>query len=168
MKAPCHHSEDRALTSSILKSGYISDYQRSAVVYTMVPETYAGVCRMTSLGGATFGNPASCWGTCSPATGGSTVSCPSSSVSLTQMEGPRPVCSPGRGCSPCRSISPSSINCSMRLGVGSFFGLLYYLWLERDLEFVYRVLYSFYAFFLLQWILPYAFFTVRDRRWLTR
>ena len=55
----------------------------------------------------------------------------------------------------------------MLLGVGSFFGLIYYLCLERDLEFVYGVLYSFYAFFLLQWIFPYAFFTVRDRRWLT-
>jgi hyaluronan synthase len=44
--APCHHSEDRALTNFILKSGYYTCYQRSAVVHTLVPETYAGVCRM--------------------------------------------------------------------------------------------------------------------------
>ena len=56
----------------------------------------------------------------------------------------------------------------MLLGIMSTCGLIYYLWLERDLEFVYGVIYSYYAFFLLQWIFPYAFFTVRDRRWLTR
>jgi hyaluronan synthase len=50
----------------------------------------------------------------------------------------------------------------------SLLGLIYYLCLERDLEFVYGVIYSYYAFFLFQWIYPYAFLTVRDRRWLTR
>jgi hyaluronan synthase len=54
------------------------------------------------------------------------------------------------------------------LGVGSLLNLIYYLWLERDLEFVYGIIYSYYAFFLLPWIYPYAFITVRDRHWLTR
>jgi hyaluronan synthase len=54
------------------------------------------------------------------------------------------------------------------LGLGSLLNLIYYLWLERDLEFVYGVIYSYYAFFLLQWIYPYACVTVRDRHWLTR
>ncbi len=35
-------------------------------------------------------------------------------------------------------------------GIGSLLNLIYYLWLERDLEFVYGVIYSYYAFFLLQ------------------
>ena len=56
----------------------------------------------------------------------------------------------------------------MLLGIVSSLGLIYYLYLERDLEFVYGVIYSYYAFFFLQWIYPYAFFTVRNRRWLTR
>ncbi len=54
------------------------------------------------------------------------------------------------------------------LGLASLLNLLYYLWLERDLDFIYGVIYSYYAFFLLQWIYPYACVTVRDRRWLTR
>ena len=54
------------------------------------------------------------------------------------------------------------------LGVVSLLNLVYYLWLERDLEFVYGVIYSYYAFFLLQWIYPYACLTVRNRDWLTR
>ena len=35
-------------------------------------------------------------------------------------------------------------------------------------DFVYGIVYHYYAFFLLQWIYPYALVTVRDRRWLTR
>ena len=54
------------------------------------------------------------------------------------------------------------------LGVVSLLNLFYYLWLERDLEFIYGVIYAYYAFFLLQWIYPYACLTVRNRHWLTR
>ena len=52
--------------------------------------------------------------------------------------------------------------------MASLLNLVYYLWLERDLEFVYGVIYTYYAFFLLQWIYPYACLTVRNRHWLTR
>ena len=44
--SPCHHSEDRALTNFVLRSGYYSIYQRSAIVHTLVPETYRGLCKM--------------------------------------------------------------------------------------------------------------------------
>lgn len=37
--APCHHSEDRALTNFILRGGHYTYYQRTALVYTLVPET---------------------------------------------------------------------------------------------------------------------------------
>jgi len=169
LKAPCHHSEDRALTNFILKSGYYSYYQRSAVVYTLVPETYAGVCRMYLR-----------W-----ERGNVRESCvmlgylftryrrkyrllPIVECVLTQMEGPLACLFFGVLLFSMAVYPPILFKLLMLLGVGSFFGLIYYLCLERDLEFVYGVLYSFYAFFLLQWIFPYAFFTVRDRRWLTR
>ena len=169
LKAPCHHSEDRALTNFILKSGYYSYYQRSAVVYTLVPETYAGVCRMYLR-----------W-----ERGNVRESCvmlgylftryrrkyrllPIVECVLTQMEGPLACLFFGVLLFSLAVYPPILFKLLMLLGVGSFFGLIYYLCLERDLEFVYGVLYSFYAFFLLQWIFPYAFFTVRDRRWLTR
>lgn len=54
------------------------------------------------------------------------------------------------------------------LALASLLNLLYYLWLERDLDFIYGVIYSYYAVFLLQWIYPYAWITVRHRGWLTR
>ena len=54
------------------------------------------------------------------------------------------------------------------LALVSFFLTVYYLRTERDMDFVYGVLYAFYAFFLVKWIRPYAFLTLRNGRWLTR
>jgi hypothetical protein len=50
----------------------------------------------------------------------------------------------------------------------SFILTIYYVSVERDLDFVYGVLYSFYAFLLMRWIRPYAFLTLRNGGWLTR
>ncbi len=139
------------------------------MVYTLVPETYAGVCRMYLR-----------W-----ERGNVRESCvmlgylftryrrkyrllPIVECVLTQLEGPLACLFFGVLLFSLAVYPPILFKLLMLLGVGSFFGLIYYLCLERDLEFVYGVLYSFYAFFLLQWIFPYAFFTVRDRRWLTR
>jgi hyaluronan synthase len=54
------------------------------------------------------------------------------------------------------------------MAVVSFVLYAYYVATERDLDFVYGVLFSFYTFFLLKWIKPYAFFTLKDGRWMTR
>ena len=169
LRAPCHHSEDRALTNFILKSGYYSYYQRSAVVYTLVPETYAGVCRMYLR-----------W-----ERGNVRESCvmlgylfthyrkknrimPIVECVLTQMEGPLACFFFGLLLFSFIVYPAILFKLLMLLGIMSTFGLIYYLCLERDLEFVYGILYSYYAFLLLQWIFPYACFTVRDHRWLTR
>jgi len=46
--------------------------------------------------------------------------------------------------------------------------MLYYLKSERSWDFVYGVAYSYFSFFTLLWIFPYAVLTVRARSWLTR
>jgi hyaluronan synthase len=169
LRAPCHHSEDRALTNFILKSGYYSYYQRSAVVHTLVPESYAGVCRMYLR-----------W-----ERGNVRESCvmlgylftryrrqyrvlPIVEWVLTQMEGPMTCFFFALLLFSIAVYPPILFKLLILLGIMSTCGLIYYLCLERDLEFVYGVFYSYYAFFFLQWIFPYAFLTVRDRRWLTR
>jgi hyaluronan synthase len=169
LRAPCHHSEDRALTNYILKSGYYSYYQRSAVVYTLVPETYAGVCRMylrwergnvresVVMLGYLFTRYRQKYRVM-----------PIVECLLTQMEGPLACFFFGLLLFSIAVYPPILFKLLVLLGLVSSLGLIYYLCLERDLEFVYGVIYSYYAFFLLQWIFPYAFLTVRDRRWLTR
>ena len=167
--APCHHSEDRALTNFVLRRGYYTYYQRTAVVYTLVPETYAGVCRMYLR-----------W-----ERGNVRESCvqigylftryrskyrlmPILEFFLAQLEYPLTLLFFGV-LTASLVVYPSMLfKFLTALGLASLLNLLYYLWLERDLDFIYGVIYSYYAFFLLQWIYPYACVTVRDRRWLTR
>jgi len=54
------------------------------------------------------------------------------------------------------------------MAVVSFILTAYYISSEKDMDFVYGVVYTYYAFFLLKWIKPYAALTLRDGRWLTR
>jgi hyaluronan synthase len=46
MGLPATIGEDRALTNFVLRQGYYTAYQRSAVVHTLVPESYRGLCNM--------------------------------------------------------------------------------------------------------------------------
>ncbi|HZE20840.1 MAG TPA: glycosyltransferase family 2 protein, partial [Desulfobaccales bacterium] len=46
MGQPANIGEDRALTNFVLRQGYYTSYQRTAVVHTIVPESYRGLCRM--------------------------------------------------------------------------------------------------------------------------
>jgi hyaluronan synthase len=167
--APCHHSEDRALTNFILRRGHYTCYQRSAVVYTLVPETYAGVCKMYLR-----------W-----ERGNVRESCvqlaylftryrdkhrllPIVEFFLAQLEYPLTLLCLGLLVASAFVYPLVLLKLLAALGVVSLVNLGYYLWLERDLEFVYGVIYTYYAFFLLQWIYPFAVLTVRNRHWLTR
>ena len=167
--APCHHSEDRALTNFILRSGHYTYYQRTALVYTLVPETYAGVCRMylrwergnvrESLVqlGYLFTRYRKKYRVL-----------PIVEFFLAQLEYPLTLLFFGLLAASVAVYPPILIKLLAALGVVSLLNLVYYLWLERDLEFIYGVIYTYYAFFLLQWIYPYACLTVRNRHWLTR
>jgi hyaluronan synthase len=167
--APCHHSEDRALTNFILRGGHYTYYQRTALVYTLVPETYKGVCRMylrwergnvrESLVqlGYLFTRYRQKYRLL-----------PIVEFFLAQLEYPLTLLFFGALVASVAVYPPILIKLLAALGVFSLLNLVYYLWLERDLEFIYGVIYTYYAFFLLQWVYPYACLTVRNRHWLTR
>jgi hyaluronan synthase len=167
--APCSHSEDRALTNWILRRGWYTYYQRTAKVYTVVPETYRGVVNMylrwergnvrESL--VQLGYLFSRYRTRNRLI-------PIAEFFLTQLELPMLILAFGFFLTSIWFYPLIFFKIMAFLGLTSWLGLIYYLWLERDLEFVYGIIYSYYAFFLFQWIYPYAFLTVRDRRWLTR
>ncbi len=167
--SPCHHSEDRALTNFVLRSGFYSVYQRSAIVHTLVPETYKGLCKMylrwergnvresfVQLG-YLFTNYRE-----------KHRLLPIVDFFMTQIEFPLTYLFLGLLLSSIVVYPVVFIKFMAALGVISAMYMIYYVVLERDLDFVYGVIYSYYAFFLLQWIYPYAFLTVRNRHWLTR
>jgi len=167
--APCPHSEDRALTNFILRAGYYTYYQRPAVVYTLVPETYAGVCKMYlrwERGNVreSFVQLGYLFTRYRP----QHRLLPIVEFFLAQLEFPLTFLFFGLLLASALLYPLILFKFLATLGVASLLNHLYYLWLERDLELVYGVIYSYYAFFLLQWIYPYAFLTVRHRGWLTR
>jgi hyaluronan synthase len=56
----------------------------------------------------------------------------------------------------------------LAIGLMSTFYMLYYLRSERSADMLYGILYSYFAFFSLFWIFPYAVLTLRARSWMTR
>jgi hyaluronan synthase len=54
------------------------------------------------------------------------------------------------------------------IGAMSAFHMFYYLRVERSWNFVFGILYAYFAVFAMWWIFPFALLTVRARGWLTR
>ncbi|MGC9158830.1 MAG: glycosyltransferase family 2 protein, partial [Terracidiphilus sp.] len=160
--------EDRALTNDILRQGYDSVYQRTAVVLTIVPTTYRQLSRMLLRWNRSYIRE---------------------EMRFALILWKRPLIS--------RVISffdstitnvryPVAYATLYLLGVAflhdvrvlprvlvaiglvSFFYSLYYLRSERSFNLIYGVLYEYFSFFALFWIFPWAFLTVRARGWLTR
>lgn len=166
--APCTIGEDRALTNDVLALGYDAVYQRTAVVHTLVPTTYAKLCRMylrwdrsyireelrlfrivwkrpllsilAALLEKTFAN----------------LRYPIAYFTIAMLvtltrEDPW--------------VLPRVL---LAIGLASGFYMLYYLRSERSWDFLYGIAYAYFSFFTLMWIFPSALLTVRSRAWLTR
>jgi hyaluronan synthase len=164
----CTYGEDRALTNFILGQGYDSVYQRSAVVHTVVPETYAKLCKMFIRWDRSyireefhFANVVrqrpplwralALYECCI-----SNLRFPVAylSIALWAMNAIRDPASMGR--------------MLLAIMVVSTLYVLYYLRSERSWDFAYGILYAYFSFFALTWIFPYAALTLRARGWLTR
>jgi len=165
----CTIGEDRAFTNFVLRQGFRTVYQRSAVVLTLVPETYRSLCRMfLRWDRSNFRE----W-----------------LIQLSYMftryrkkqrlmpildfvirEGEFPFVFFFLPLLLLNVVSHPMFLLKFASGMGliSFFLTSYYIQQERDMDFIYGVLYSYYAIFLLRWIKPFAFFTLRNGRWLTR
>ena len=166
---PCTIGEDRAFTNLVLRRGYFTFYQRSAVVYTTVPETYCGLCKMVLR-----------WDRSNFRESYIQLKfmftryrrehrlMPILDFLVRELEFPLalvfiPLLVLAIFLNPVILLKVIAA-----MAVVSFVLCIYYVATERDLDFVYGVLFSFYNFFLLRWIKPYAFFTLKDGRWLTR
>jgi hyaluronan synthase len=165
---PCTYGEDRSMTNYILLQGYDTVYQRTAVVHTNVPITYPRLCRMLLRWDRSYIKE---------------------EIRFAYIVWKRPPLY--------RLISvfdqlitnlrfPVSyfilalivalaINEPLTLlrlfsamAVISFINMLYYLHSERSWDFLYGILYTYFAFFSLFWIFPTAILTVRSRSWMTR
>lgn len=165
---PCTYGEDRALTNAILARGFDTVYQGSAVVRTLVPNSYAGLCRMYLRWDRSYVRE---------------------EISFARIVWKRPlvpmlfglvervIANLGVplswiGIAMLAAIVPTHpailARILLALGAGAAFSMLYYLYTDKSLRFVHGVIYAYFSFFTLWWIFPYAIMTVRSRSWMTR
>jgi hyaluronan synthase len=166
---PANIGEDRALTNFVLRQGYYVTYQRSAVVHTVVPETYQGLCRMYLRWDRS--NFRESWvqlGFLFTNYRKKHRILPILDFFITQIEFPLTYLFLGLLVLSFFVYPIVMVKFFAGLGVMTLVYMFYYIHQERDLEFIYGILYSYFAFFLLNWVQPWAFLTLRNDRWLTR
>ena len=166
--SPCTYGEDRAMTNLILASGYNTVYQRTAQVRTVVPEKYRQLCRMFLRWDRSYVRE---------------------EIRFMSIVWKRPLLARLIALWD-RSVTnlrfPLNTGCMVLLaalvvgkplmifriltaiGLVSLVNMAYYLRSERSKDFVYGICFSYFSFFTMFWIFPYAVLTVRARSWLTR
>lgn len=165
---PCTYGEDRALTNAILAQGFDTVYQGSAVVHTLVPTTYSGLCKMylrwdrshvreeIRFASVVWKRPPLSRAIALTDKLVTNLGIPIGWIGMATLVGVA-VTNP--------MILPRAL---LAIGVGATFAMLFYLYTERSSRFVHGILYAYFAFFTLWWIFPYAILTVRSRSWMTR
>jgi hyaluronan synthase len=166
---PVGHGEDQALTNIVLRAGFDTVYQRSAVVWTLVPDRYRQLTRMLTrwdrsyiVEGFSFAQfmltRYRARGRLLPMLGfiASTFRLVYIFMGLVSLPGIL-----------MRRMDLFVTGLTAGLAMSAF-ASLYYLRVQRGPRFLWGVFYGVYSFLTLQWTLPYALFTIRDERWGTR
>jgi hyaluronan synthase len=156
------------MTNCILAAGYDTVYQRSAVVHTIVPETYARLCKMylrwdRSYIREEFRFARVVWRR--PPLWRALAMYESL---VTNLRFPVAYLSIGLMIAHAVHDPMAILRMLVAIMVVSLVYVLYYLRSERSWDFVFGILYAYFSFFALTWIFPYAALTVRARGWLTR
>ena len=165
---PCTYGEDRALTNLILAAGYDSVYQRTAIVHTVVPETYRKLCKMylrwdRSYIREEFRFARIVW-TRPPLWRAFALY----ETTVTNLRFPVAYLSIALMVVHALEDPTAILRMLLAIMIVSTVYVLYYLRSERSWDFVFGILYAYFSFFALTWIFPYAALTVRARGWLTR
>jgi len=164
----CTYGEDRALTNYILDRGYNTVYQRSAVVQTIVPWTYKKLCKMylrwdrsyvreeIRFGRIVWKRPPKALAIALLDKFVTNLRYPIGYISLVLL-GMLSVQDP-----------MTCVRFLFAMGLMSFLNMFYYLHGEDSWDFLYGIFYSYFSFFTLFWVFPYAALTVRSKAWMTR
>ena len=166
--ARCTFGEDRALTNAILAKGFDTVYQATAVVHTIVPETYSKLVRMYLRWDRSYVREELRFARIVWRRPLVPMLLALMEKTVSNLRHPVAWVAGALLITRIASNPVSLLRILVAIGIGSSFYMLYYLYSERSLRFVHGILYSYFAFFTLWWILPYAILTPRARGWLTR
>jgi hyaluronan synthase len=164
----CTYGEDRALTNYILDRGYNTVYQRSAVVRTIVPWTYKKLCKMFLRWDRSYVREEIrltriIWKRPPHALAIALLD-----KFVTNLRYPIGYVSLGLLVILSFHDPMTIVRFLFAMGMMSFLNMLYYLLREKSWDFLYGVFYTYFSFFTLIWIFPYAVLTVRSKSWMTR
>jgi hyaluronan synthase len=164
----CTYGEDRALTNYILSLGYNTVYQRSAVVRTIVPWTYKKLYKMYLRWDRSYVREEIrlmriIWKRPPRALPIALLD-----KFVTNLRYPIGYVSLGLLAILSFHDPMTIVRFLFIMGMMSFLNMFYYLVREKSWDFLYGILYSYFSFFTLLWIFPYAVLTVRSKSWMTR
>jgi hyaluronan synthase len=166
--APCTYGEDRALTNAILERGFDTVYQGSAVVHTLVPDTYAKLCKMYLRWDRSYVREEIRFARIVWKRPLVPMLLAVFEKLVTNLRFPVAWAATAMLAVIAVSDPMALARVLIAIGVGAGFYMLYYAYSERSLRFVHGIVYAYFAFFTLWWIFPYAILTVRSRSWMTR
>jgi hyaluronan synthase len=170
MGRPNGIGEDRSLTNLILREGYHVHFQQDAYVYTKVPVTYRGLCRMLLRWGRSEVRENVIMSTFAfkrfrngPMLG-ARVNLVLAWISITVSQmflvlGVAAVL-----------MNPVSYGTQMACTMGLMTSLPagLYCWRRQSLDGLWAYFYSFFWIVMLSWITPYCLITVQNSGWMTR
>lgn len=165
----CTYGEDRALTTKILKAGYMTRYQSNAVVYTKVPSRFVEMSKMYLRWTRSYIRESIIFGRFMFTRYREKHRLlPIFDFFFLNFLHPFHIFSLGI-ITYSFFINPLFILRHLAIIViVSFFLSLYYLRSDRSLSFLYGIPYALITAFCLWWIVPYSALTLRNRSWLTR
>ena len=164
----CTYGEDRSLTNFILAAGFNSVYQRTAVVHTIVPWTYEKLCNMYLRWDRSYIREEIVFARIvwKRPLGARLIAI--FDKIITNLRFPVAYVSLVLLIILTYNDPMTIVRLMFAMGLISFFNMLYYLHSEHSWDFVYGILYSYFSFFSLFWLFPYAAVTLRSRSWMTR
>ncbi|MCC6535390.1 MAG: glycosyltransferase family 2 protein [Burkholderiales bacterium] len=166
--ARCTFGEDRALTNAIIERGFDTVYQANAVVHTVVPETYSKLCKMYLRWDRSYVREELRFARIVWKRPLVPMLLALMEKTITNLRYPVAWLASILLVTRVFANPLSLVRVLVAIGIGSSFYMLYYLYSERSMRFVHGIVYSYFAFFALWWIFPYAMLTARARGWLTR
>lgn len=166
--APATIGEDRALTNDILRLGYDSVYQRHASVFTIVPTTYRQLCRMFLRWDRSFVREELRFAAIVWKRPPLARLVALADTTITNLRYPVLYATLALLVLALFEDPLAMLRMLATIGAVGFLYALYALRSERSAEILYGVLFSYFSFFAMTWIFPWAVVTARARGWLTR
>ena len=164
----CTYGEDRALTNAILDRGFDTVYQGSAVVHTLVPDTYAKLCKMYLRWDRSYVREEIRFARIVWKRPLVPMVLAVFEKLITNLRFPVAWTATATLAVIAVTDPMALVRVLVAIGIGASFYMLYYVYSERSMRFVHGILYAYFAFFTLWWVFPYAIMTVRSRSWMTR